>query len=72
VTVQELIKELSTHPGDTLVVLAKDNESNRFSPLAESRMCLYRADTTWSGSIYTDPDDESRDSVKAVVLWPVN
>lgn len=68
-TVAELIQYLSGHPEEALVILAKDEEGNGFSPLDEAAEGHYTADTTYSGEVH----DEARGgSVRAVVLWPVN
>lgn len=71
-------------PDDTIVVLSKDGEGNRFSPLDEAEHAMYAAETTWSGDRYLteeerqaqdDPDEYSEapdDAVHALFLWPVN
>lgn len=78
------LAELNHLPDSTLVVLAKDEEGNSFSPLHEAIPGMYLAETTWSGEHYPteeqrlaedDPDEYSPapdDAVHAVFLWPVN
>lgn len=85
--VKELIEELKQLPEDALIVMSKDSEGNRYSPLSGIDISLYVADSTWSGDIYlTELTDELRaqgyseedlydgddDAVTAVVLWPIN
>jgi hypothetical protein len=86
VTLAELRAQLAALnlPDDTLVVLAKDAEGNRYSPLVQAKHAMYAAETTWRGERYltedqrqaeTDPDDHSEapdDAVLAVFLWPTN
>lgn len=73
--VKQLRDLLAGQRDDALVVLAKDEEGNSYSPLADVSDNLYRAETTWSGEVL-DPGDDVElcldDSVPAVVLWPVN
>ncbi|MFI6938847.1 hypothetical protein ACIBI4_06215 [Streptomyces sp. NPDC050418] len=71
-------------PGDTPVILSKDAEGNRFSPLVEVEHAMYLADSTYSGERYISeaerlakPDPEEyaeapEDAVPAIFLWPVN
>lgn len=78
------LAELDHLPDETIVVLAKDGEGNRFSPLSEVEQSMYLADSTHSGEHYPteadrlamdDPDeyDEAPDeAVPAVFLWPIN
>ncbi|MBD0743523.1 hypothetical protein [Streptomyces sp. CBMA152] len=85
-TLAELRQQLDALrlPGDTIVIIAKDSEGNRYSPLVEAHHAMYRADTTWAGEWYMpesqrlaedDPDDWTQapdDAVPAVFLWPTN
>lgn len=76
--------ELSSLPGNTLIVLAKDAEGNSYSPLAAAEHAMYEAETTWSGDTYltdeqraatSEPDEYFEapdDAVNAIVLSPVN
>lgn len=78
------LAELDDLPGDTIVILSKDSEGNRFSPLADLDTGLYDAETTWMGDRYmTDEDREAtgqpdeypkapESAVPAVFLWPTN
>jgi len=72
--VKDLIKLLGEYDEEDLVVLAKDGEGNDFSPLSDSLSCKYKADSTWSGEIFSgdEEDDAPEGSVDACVLWPTN
>jgi hypothetical protein len=74
-TAGELRKALEDVPDERLVVLARDEEGNGFSPLAEVVSTeRYFAETTYFGEI-VHPDDYGEmgdDYVLAVVLWPLN
>lgn len=69
--VGQLKGSLAGIPDDTLVVLSRDSEGNRFSPLAEDSWDLYVAESAWSGDV-VHPDDaaEYPEAVNVVVLWP--
>ena len=80
-TVDQLMDALSKLDGDTVVVLAKDEEGNGWSPLDELQVGVYQPETTWSGEFYEqdiigDHDynqpDKGDESFPAVCLWPVN
>lgn len=85
-TVGELKTLLSGFPDDYHVVLAKDEEGNGFSPLADGDAAFYEAENTWSGDAYfvvgdafgLDEDAENYndelpvESANCVVLWPTN
>jgi hypothetical protein len=74
-TVKELKATLEEYDDDDLVVLSRDSEGNGYSPLSQHGGAWYRPDTTWSGDLLDDdedePDTESGD-VHTVVLWPRN
>lgn len=65
-TVGELLDHLTTQPRDRLVVLAKDNDGNGYSPLDTAEAARYIADSTWSGEL------SEHDGVPVVLLNPVN
>lgn len=69
-TVEELRQALADLP----VVMSKDSEGNRFSPLAEAQPdAHYQADSDWSGEVvHPDDFDEYPDAIPAVCLWPTN
>ncbi len=83
-TVKELVALLNTQDGGRLVVLAKDEEGNGFSPLAEAATGAYRAESTYHGRVglerLTEADradgydecDVVAGGVPALVLWPTN
>lgn len=72
-TVKELMELLKTYSEDTLVVLSEDSEGNGFSPLADHCSAMYIAESTWSGYIEADGDEEENsDAVPALILWPTN
>jgi len=68
-TVEELILELKTLPQDLIVIMSKDAEGNRYSPIVETDVAYYEADSTWSGERVESPGDGV---VEAVFLWPTN
>jgi hypothetical protein len=85
VTVAELIEKLSEIEGHRIVVMSADGEGNNYSPLAEVYEVEYVPESTYSGYIYDDEDDEacddedecedyrsSLDIFDAVVLYPIN
>ena len=76
ITVQQLRQMLYRFPDDAIVVISKDGEGNRFSPLAENDPIStgqYRAETTWTGEFY-DPAEWGDDptAVRAICLWPIS
>lgn len=86
-TLAELRTELAKldHlPSDTIVIIAKDDGGNAFSPLYELDPSMYQAQTEWSGERYmteaerqaqANPDDYTKapaDAVPAICLWPTN
>jgi hypothetical protein len=83
--VRELIAELSKWAPDTEVILQKDGEGNRYSPLyCVDGNAVYVAESTWSGEVYStdnSADDNCMDEAewakllegpRCVVLAPVN
>lgn len=83
--VGQLRAELEGLSDDMIVVISKDAEGNHFSPLTESGQSMYLPTTTWFGDTYptpeqiansafgyTEEDEAPEDSVRALVLWPVN
>lgn len=82
--VGQLRAELESLPDDMIVVLSSDGEGNNKSPLSDTGEAMYRAETTWSGDTYPTPEQIAsddyylefsqapEDSVRALVLWPVN
>ena len=83
-TVKELKELLKNVDDNRLVVLAKDEEGNGFSPLADiNDNSNYEAEGSWWGSVgiekltpelikrgYTEED--LGNGVPALVLWPSN
>ncbi|MFE7717551.1 hypothetical protein ACFU44_00745 [Nocardia rhizosphaerihabitans] len=74
--VREWIEVMSKLNPEALVVLAKDEEGNAFSPLAYIEPGYYTAETTWSGEFFTEsnelPEEPGVPDVCAVALWPIN
>ena len=83
-TVQHLKEILDTLDPSMLVVLSKDSEGNRYSPLVGHEVMNYVPERRWVGMVY-DPeltpeleadgyteDDvyNDVDAVPAVILWP--
>lgn len=86
-TVRDLRERLVGLPDDLPVILEKDAEGNGYSPLASiSYPHYFQEESSWSGYLLdskedfvSDPDDPTdtyedyiKDSVKCVVLGPVN
>jgi hypothetical protein len=72
-TVKELRELLAKFPDDLPVIISKDGEGNEHSPLAEARYGRYEADSTWSGHVYAEDDEEIPDhAVPCIVVTPVN
>ena len=77
-TVGELIKLLKLFEPTDQVVLQKDAEGNGFSPLAGAEEGTYFPTNTWSGEVPHPEDveemdeDQKKNAVACVVLWPVN
>ena len=77
-------KGLQGQPRERRIVLAKDAEGNRFSPLATISVGMYVAESAYEGDVYpTDDDVDAEDSgyeedrapsdaESVVVLGPVN
>lgn len=59
--VGELRAALDKFEDDTPIVLAKDEEGNGFSPLAEAMPGMYEATSTWSGEHYLS-DEQRRET----------
>ena len=70
-TVKNLIKQLETLPKDMEVVLASDEEGNKFSPVAITTTGYYGPTSQWAGEFYEDKDSIKGTSVAAVCIWPV-
>lgn len=70
--VWELKKVLDTISQEAEVVLSCDAEGNHISPLVEVDECYYLAENKWDGSILYKEENDSKEGVPAVVLWPVN
>lgn len=79
-----LLKVILEEHGDCDVVLSADGEGNGYSPLASWNFGYYEPDSTWSGEFRSaahiklpDYDEEDvayfeNETIKAIVLWPVN
>lgn len=83
--VKELRELLATLPDDMEIILSKDSEGNRFSPLSDYNAdSIYVPDSTYSGDVYDDvwtAEDASMDEEvwqklldgpRVLVLWPTN
>ena len=83
-TVGDLLDYLATQPRDRKVILQKDAEGNGYSPLTEAAEGMYAAGSTWSGEVYSTPEEIAADphmdeedaapddAERVVVLGPVN
>lgn len=82
-TAQQLIEALQKIDANRIVIISKDAEGNRYSPLSTLWEGSYRAETTYCGEIgletltermkaagYTE-EDVMEDGVPAVVLTPI-
>ena len=56
--VKELLAELSTLDPEMEVVLSSDSEGNRYSPLYAVAPCLYHAESTYSGYLRDENEEE--------------
>ena len=72
-TVGELIALLQTHDPDDLVILAKDEESNSYSPIEECDDGIYIPETTWKGDVYSREEaSDWPEGSPCITLWPAN
>ena len=75
-TVGELKEMLKDEPDDYLVVLSKDSEGNRFSPLYIPSTGMYEPETEWSGDVidqeWAEEEGGTEYKENAVILWPMN
>ncbi len=72
-TVKELMEILSGCNQNAIVVMSKDSEGNRFSPLSGWGQGGYIRENDRYGEIVNEGDIEEGDgSVDAIVLWPTN
>ena len=82
--VKELKEILNEFDDNDLVVMSKDSEGNRYSPLFTTEEISYAADSTWSGEVgireltkehieigYSE-EDLVENGVNAIALYPVN
>lgn len=78
ITVYELIEQLeeicaaSPLGKNLMVVLARDEEGNGFSPLWAPTIGQYTAETMYTGDFYGDDGNEPDIDNNAVCLWPTN
>ena len=79
--VSELIKELQDMDPNAIVVMSSDAEGNGYSPMSGVYEEMYLAESTYSGSCYSEEDlqemavyeEEVPDDLeKCVVLTPIN
>ena len=70
--IYELIALLERHDRELEVIMSKDGEGNDFSPLADVNEGSYRPDTTWSGEVVPEYDNEPPESIPCITLWPMN
>ena len=84
-TVKELIEALAEANPDAQVILQKDGEGNGYSPLEGfATTCIYRPDSTWSGSIvdtlwtsseasmHPEEWEKLKQKPRCLLLYPVN
>jgi hypothetical protein len=72
-TVKALITKLQAEDPNRIVIMSSDSEGNRYSPLSSVNPFRYLPDSTWSGEIYNEDDEELPTGTKAaLVLYPTN
>lgn len=62
---------LGLDPATMEVVLSRDAEGNSYSPLDAAEICCYVPTNSWSGTVLSPDDQDSRPD-NAVCLWPAN
>ena len=70
-TVKKLRKLLKKHPGDMIVMLARDLEGNGFSPMDKRypiSFGLWKHREFWSDEEFQEYNEDAK---KAIVLWPM-
>ena len=87
IKVKELIKMLKKEDPESIIIMSKDSEGNRYSPFSDFTIADYIPYNTWSGDIYmrkltkediergyTEEDlgPDDPERVKALVFYPVN
>ena len=82
--VKELKELLKQFDDNDIVIMSKDSEGNRYSPLSSYEEASYEAESTWSGIVgireltkeYIEAgygeEDLVENGVNAIVLYPVN
>jgi hypothetical protein len=69
----QVLKELTEsylEAGEWEVVMSKDAEGNRFSPLCETSSTKYVPENSYSGDL--EEFDEDMEDPNALCLWPTN
>ena len=73
--VKELVEILQSCDQEVEVILQKDSEGNGYSPLAGGEGAVYEAETTYSGTVYSEQDLKDgygKAFQPCVVLYPIN
>lgn len=75
--IKELKQLIEKLPDETQVILAKDGEGNRFSPLASVYAGYYFPINNWSGNFISSTDEEAYQAIEvgdcdAICLCPTN
>jgi hypothetical protein len=83
-TVKELKELLNQFNDNDLIIMSKDSEGNRYSPLSSLEEISYEAESSWEGIVgireltneyieagYSE-EDLVENGVNAVALYPVN
>lgn len=82
--VKELKELLNAFQDDDIVIMSKDSEGNRFSPLCDIEEGKYVAESSWSGEVGIreltqeliedgfSEEDYFEEGENAIVLYPVN
>lgn len=85
ITVGEFKEHLNNYDDNDVIIMSKDEEGNKYSPLDEGMESIYEPECTWSGNIhYLDDmtseeieekygeDIKNGNLVKCIVLYPIN
>jgi hypothetical protein len=68
--VKDLIEQLISLDPNLDLVMSKDAEGNKFSPIDEFTVGQYESETSWSGEF--DDSAECESNPNSVCFWPKN
>lgn len=67
----ELIEELKTLNPDKIVIISKDSDGSKYSPLLDIWEGIYKKECTWSGKIQLEENNKNCKGEPAVILTPI-